>query len=91
MRLHFRRAVGGEQIQHIAGVLLLDRKNRLEHRARGRIIVAEEADQFPIMVDGDPLGYEILLDHFDQIGAGGIFGRRPGRQARRVEIGYAAS
>jgi hypothetical protein len=42
--------VGIQEILHVTGMFFLDRQNGLQHDARGRIVVAEEANQFAVVM-----------------------------------------
>ena len=56
-----------QQVVHVVGMLFLGRENPLEHHARGRVLLAEVADQLAIVIDRDPLGDQVLLQHLDEI------------------------
>ena len=42
-----------EQIVHIGRVLFFYGQNAFEHDARRRILIGEETNELPIMLDGD--------------------------------------
>jgi len=53
--------MGDQEVVHIVGMLLFVGENSFQHYAGGRILFAEIADQFPIMLARDALGNEIFL------------------------------
>ena len=67
--------VGHQQIVHIVRMLFLDDENPREHGSRPRITIREISNQLLVMLDRDALGYQILLDHVDQIARRAVFGR----------------
>ncbi len=71
-------------------MLFLDRQDALDHGAGGRIVVAEVADQFAVVIDRDALGDQVLADHGDQGVGGDVFRGRLAGQVGRIEVGDAA-
>jgi hypothetical protein len=51
-----------EEVEHVVGGLLLDRKDRLHQDTGGRIVAAEPPDDLAVRLDGDPFGDEIFAD-----------------------------
>ena len=64
-------SVRGEQVGHVVGVLFFNREDRFEHDPRRRVLLTEERDQLSVVLDRDPLGDQVFLDHPDQIEFGG--------------------
>jgi hypothetical protein len=52
--------MGDEQVVHVVRVLLLDRQNPFQHTFRARIVLAEEADQLTVVINGDAFGNQGL-------------------------------
>src|SRR5205823_10445224 len=75
-----------EEVEQVVGVLLLHRQDVLDHAAAGRVVGPEPADDLLVGGDGHPLGDEILLDHVDEVLAGGVFGVTAFHQGGRVEV-----
>ena len=71
-------------------MLFLDAENCLEHHARGRILVAEIADQFAVVIDCDPFGDVILADHVDERRAFGVLRGRTLRERLGIKVGRPA-
>ncbi len=84
-RQHWAPFVSDQQVVHIVRVLFLDAENAFEHDPGGRVVVAEVADELAIVLDGDPLGYEVFPNHVDQVLAFGVLRGGAGRQALRIE------
>jgi hypothetical protein len=53
-------------------------------------MVGEVTDQLAVVIDGDSLGDQIFLDHFDQLVGLAVFGCRAGRQSLGVDVRFAA-
>jgi hypothetical protein len=70
-----RVALCVQQVVHVVRVLLFDDQSVLEHLARTRIAVTEVADELAVVIDGDALGDQVLLDHFDQLLRRAVFRR----------------
>src|SRR5262245_53461359 len=68
--------VTDEQIMHVVCVLLLDDQYAFQHDARSGIVVPEVTDQFAIMINGNPLGDQVLLDHVNEVRPFRILGNR---------------
>src|SRR6266851_3907088 len=79
-----------EQRGQVVGVLLFLGEDLLHHAPRGGIVVAEEADDFQIRLDGDALGDEVFLDHVDERYALGVLRVAARDQPGGVEVGRAA-
>src|SRR5277367_1937031 len=79
-----------QQVVHVVRMLLFDLQNTLQHGARPRVIIAEIADEFAVVIHRDSLGDQIFLDHLDQILCIAVFRSRTRGQAGGVEIGPSA-
>src|SRR5262249_50225450 len=83
-------AVTDEQVEHVAGVLLLLGQDALDHHPGDRVLLAEVARQFTVVLDRDALGDQVLADHRLEVIAGLVLGRRARGQRLRIEVGRAA-
>src|SRR5688572_11143240 len=50
---------GLEEARQVVGVLFLHLQDVLDQPPRGRIVVAEPADDLGVGLDGDPLGHQV--------------------------------
>jgi len=65
-------------------------KNALQHDAGRRVLVCEVADQFPVVLNDQPFGDQVVLDHLNETATGAVLCRRSRRQFFGIEVRNAA-
>src|SRR6266568_4606049 len=74
-----------DQREHVLGVLLLLGEDVFHQPAAGGVGIAQEADDFRVGFDGNPLRHQVLLDHLDERVARHILGVAARQQACGIE------
>jgi len=82
--------MSNKQVMHVIGVLFLLSQNPLHQSACRGVFVRKIPDHVTIRFDGDALGNQIFLDHFNQIIALDILRSGARRNTVWVEVWFTA-